>query len=401
MENGRIGTAAGLWEHRRLFVCGDGQTLTITERLLLPEEWLLVQFDRNRYNVGQGKMNVEWRVAMGYENEPTIKDVAAAAGVSIATVSRVLNKQPGYGAKTEARVLEAIEKTGYQRNEIARNLKMKRSDTIAVLVPEITGGFSTKIMSGIHEASMEQDYAVMLCNVGADGVACRRYINLLRERQVGGILACSIPPQSGADGLLYESGIPCVLINSMSFRYPLPYIKIDDFQAMYQATSYLIQRGHTRIGILSGKQEDMIAGRPRMEGYRQALNANGIGSREEWEQCISDFGFQAGRKGAGELLDRAKELTGIVACSDEVAAAVLSVAAERHIRVPDDLSVIGFDDSEIASMTEPTLTTVSQPFREMGHSAIGMLFRQIERHKAGNNRIVPTEIVERRSTKER
>lgn len=330
--------------------------------------------------------------------KPTIRDVAEEAGISVATVSRVLNNKPGYGPETGERVQQAIEKLGYQRNEIARNLKISKTNTIAIVVPTTTDSFFTKLIRGILKAARTYNYAVLLCDIGVNGKYSEEDIRMLAERQISGIIVCSISPKLGVDKLLNQLGIPAVFVNSISYNYKFPYIKIDDFQAMYSATSFLIGQGHREIAMISGAPDDVIAGRPRIEGYRHALREHHLPVREELEVVADNFSYEHGAEAFETLLQRGVSFTGLVTCSDEVAAAALTSAHRHGIRIPQNLSVVGFDGTATALLTMPQLTTVSQPFEEMGYSAIQMLLSEKKNSDSQNGRILQTKIEVRGST---
>lgn len=331
--------------------------------------------------------------------KPTIRDVAEEAGISVATVSRVLNNKSGYGPETKERVQQAIEKLGYQRNEIARNLKISKTNTIAVIVPTTTDSFFTKLIRGILKAARAYNYAVLLCDIGVNGKYSENDIRMLAERQISGIIACSIPPKLGVDQLMHQLRIPAVFVNSISYNYKFPYIKIDDFQAMYSATSFLIDQGHRDIAIISGALDDVIAGWPRREGYRHALREHQLPVREELEVVADDFSYAYGADAFDELLQRNVSFTGLVTCSDEVAAAVLAAAPHYDIHIPENLSVVGFDGTATALLTMPQLTTVSQPFEEMGYSAFKMLLSEKKSDNNQNGKILQTKLEVRGSTR--
>lgn len=331
-------------------------------------------------------------------NNPTIKDVAEKANVSVATVSRVLNNLPGFSSYTEKRVREAIDSLGYQYNAVARNLKMKKTNIIAVLIPQVETTFYVKILNGIEDAAQNQGYNIMVCHVGISGNRTQEYIKMLLERQVDGIIGCSLPPNEKIDTMMTECGIPCVLVSTLSTRYSIPYIRVDDRKASYAATTYLIENGHRKIAMLAGSQDDVVAGVLRLEGYCKALEDHGIPLNEHLIH-YTRFSYETGLEAAKELLASGEDFTGIVACCDEVAVAAISVAYKAGKKVPDDFSIIGYDNTKTAEMAIPPLTTVSQPLYSMGQQAFEMLRLKIERGKQPTNTILPFEIIERDSVK--
>ena len=330
----------------------------------------------------------------------TIRDVAKEAEVSVATVSRVLNGQSGFSAKTQQRVWDTIKTLGYERTETEHGKKEKQVPrALGLIVPQVNEYFCGSLMRSVEDAARKRGYVVILCNAGADAVYGDTFVRLLKLQQIAGIIACSIPPDSPLIQTIWEAGIPCVLIDSVSYEYPFPYVKIDDFQGMYAATKFLLDRGHRRIAILSGKLKDPVAGFPRMEGYRQALREEGLASDPKLEAFAGNFSYQSGQKGFEELVSRKAEFTGLVVCSDVVAAAAINAAAKCGIRVPQDLSVVGFDDSKIASLLTPPLTSVAQPYEQMGETAVHILVRVIEQGVQVESRVFPVQVVERETTR--
>lgn len=330
--------------------------------------------------------------------KPTIKDVAKKANVSVATVSRVLNNLSGYSNKTKQTVLKAMEELEYQPNAIARGLINKRTQTIGVLVPSVSSSFFSGILHGIEHYANQSNYSVMVCNTDHDGVRTLTYLQVLREKQVDGIILVSDQMRDDYYRTLKSMGTPVVMVSSVSQRYSVPYVKVDDKQAAYQATEYLIRKGHRNIAMIAGTKDDPIAGKTRVEGYLNALDNNGIPHLPE-RLVYGDFRYQSGRAGFEQLLRTAPDITAIFAASDEMAMGILSVAAERGISIPDQLSVIGYDNLKLAEMAIPPLTTVAQPLFEMGASGTEKLIALIENQEIAGGTIMQHEIVERKTVR--
>ena len=204
----------------------------------------------------------------------TVRDIAKAAGVSVATVSRVLNSLSGFSPETERLVQETAGRMGYRIPE--RKAQSRETEAIALVIPAVNEYFSGSLTRSVENAARKRGYVVILCNAGCDAMYGEEFVGLLKKKLVKGIVACSIPPDSALLRVIWEAKLPCVLIDSVSYEYTFPYVKIDDFQGMYAATKFLLDCGHRRIAILSGAMEDQVAGGPRMEGYRQALRDAGI-----------------------------------------------------------------------------------------------------------------------------
>ncbi|MDR9856257.1 substrate-binding domain-containing protein [Paenibacillus sp. VCA1] len=331
-------------------------------------------------------------------NPPTIKDVAKAAGVSVATVSRVLHNLAGYSDKTKQKVLAAVEELGYQPNAIARGLVNKRTQTIGVLFPDVSSGFSSDLLRGIEDVANDKGFSVIVCNTAEDGKRTMKYLQVLREKQVDGIVFTSEFLKEEYYEAIKAMGVPVVLVSTQSQKHVIPFVKVDDRQAAYQATDYLIQKGHRQIAMIGGTKTDKIAGIPRLEGYRQALEDNGIGFAES-RVAYGDFALDSGRRAMEELLAVAPPFTAVFAASDEMAIGAMGLALERGIRVPEDISVIGYDDLSIARMIFPPLTTIHQPLTEMGRLASDMLISLIEGTGQVSSRIVSHRLVERQTVR--
>lgn len=330
---------------------------------------------------------------------PTIKDVAKKANVSIATVSRILNDLPGYSKSTKEKVLKAIEELGYQPNAVARGLVSKRTKTIGVLFPNVSSMFSSEILNGIEDTAHELDHSVIISNTDSNGVRTMKYLQVLKEKRVDGIIFTSEILKKEYYDVLVEMNIPIVLVSTASYRYPLPYLKVDDKHAAYSATEYLINNGHRKISMISGTKDDPVAGVPRVEGYKQALQDYGIPFEENRIAYGTDFGFKTGKECMEQLLSGASDSTAIFAASDEIAIGALSIAYERGIKIPDELSIIGYDNLKIAEMSVPPLTTVAQPLYEMGKTAAKMLLKMIRTGKKEESRIISHKIIERQTVK--
>ncbi|MCD2345641.1 LacI family DNA-binding transcriptional regulator [Clostridium guangxiense] len=336
------------------------------------------------------------------ENEnvkrPTIKDVAKIAGVSVATVSRIINGLDGYSEETRLNVMKTVNELGYRRNAVAAHLKIKETHAIGVLMPRIDTGFYTEILNGIEDAAHKNNYSVIICNTGNSGIRTMEYLNVLCERQVDGIIVCSMSPTEDFDKEILETRIPSILVSTLSYRCALPYVRVDDYQASYAAASYLIKNGHKKVAMLSGPLSDPIAGIQRINGYKQALIDNQLDINENIIK-YSKFNFEAGKLAMRELLEEHDKFTAIFAACDTLAVAALSVAYENGISIPDDISVIGYDNTKEASMCIPPLTTLAQPLSEMGKKAFNMIIKKISTKSEVESIIMPYKIIERSTVK--
>jgi LacI family transcriptional regulator len=329
----------------------------------------------------------------------TIKDVAKKANVSIATVSRVLNNQGGYSPATKEKVLSAIRELGYQPNALARGLINKRTETIGILFPELSNMFTAKIFRGVENVVHERGASVIVCNTASNGERTMKYLQLLHEKRIDGIIFVSEVLKKEYYEAVSSMNIPVILVATETYHYQLPYVKVNDRHAAYTAVEYLINKGHRKIGMISGNKHDPIAGQPRIEGYREALMSNNIPVNENYIVSAKGFSFKDGFENLPRLLHAAPDITAIFAASDEMAMGIISAAYNLGIKIPDDLSVIGYDNLPLGEMSIPPLTTVEQPLEEMGEMAANMLFTMMETGKIMESRIMPHKIIERASVK--
>ncbi|WP_245575906.1 LacI family DNA-binding transcriptional regulator [Alicyclobacillus contaminans] len=307
----------------------------------------------------------------------TIRDVAERAGVSPATVSRVLNKPEMVEEETKERVREAMDALNFQPNALARGLSTQRFDTIGLVVPGITDLFFNELYRGIHEASRAHGLKVLLFDSQHSRHQALEGFTFLHQHQVNGIIFTSKLVTEDFDPVLERIGIPVALVLTQSQgRVKLPAFKVDDVRAVFDSVSYLVARGHRRIGMIAGQHEDDITGSLRLEGFLQAHRFYQLPVLEGQVQ-YGDYRFAGGYQAMMRMLEHMESLrlTAICAASDEMALGAMRCLYDQGYRVPQDLSVIGFDDLSIAQMVTPTLTTVRQPFAEIGARAVEWLVR--------------------------
>lgn len=329
----------------------------------------------------------------------TIKDVAKLVNVSIATVSRVLNGQGGYSKETEEKVLKAIKELGYQPNALARGLINNKSNTVAILFPEVSSQFSAKILRGVEEAVHDLGSSVIVCNTASQGQRTMKYLQLLSEKRIDGILFVSELITEEYFNKLETMKVPVVLIATESYQYSLPFVKVNDNHAAFTATDYLINNGHTKIGMISGNKEDVIAGQTRVAGFKQALLNKDLSVNENHIVYAKGFSFEDGVKQLPLLLQQSPDLTAVFAASDEIAMGAMSAAYKMGIKIPEELSIIGYDNLPIAEMCIPPLTTIAQPLEKMGTVASNMLFSMMKSGETVESRIIPHKVIERESVR--
>ncbi len=325
----------------------------------------------------------------------TIKDVARHANVSVATVSRILNGQSGYAEETKRTVMAVVNQLGYTPNALARGLVKKSSSTFGILLPSLTSSFMFALLDGVVNAASQKNYSAIICHTGENGKNTVNYLNVLSEQRVGGVIFASEPIKDEYLAQVFAMKVPVVLVSTACEHQRIPYIKVDDKSAAYHATTYLLERGHRNIGMISGTKDDPVAGILRVNGYHQALKDAGIVVSEK-HLAYGDFGYRSGIKGMQTLLREFPDITAVFAASDEMAVGALTYAYQQGINVPDQLSVIGYDDTPLAEMAIPPLTTVHQPIYDMGERAVDML---LGGKNVGESIIMPFHLVERDSVK--
>lgn len=325
-----------------------------------------------------------------------IEDVAAVAGVSIKTVSRVLNNEPNVRAETAARVRAAVQQLGYRPNLSARSLAAQRSYALALVYNNPSRNYLMEIQNGMLEACHAQHYNLILGPVGA-GQRSRPDLEALFEnsRPDGVVLIPPLTDDPVVLAYLEHNGIPfsCIAPRNPDGRIG---VRMDETTAVVELIGRLVAQGHRRIGhILAPRGHG--ARQWRQAGYRKALRAAGI----DYNPALvvkGQFSFESGIAAANALLDLDTPPTAIFAANDDMAAAVYRVAGQRGLRIPRDLSVCGFDDTPIAGHIYPALTTVRQPTSQMGRLATEQLIDHLRAHDAGQMITVEHAVLEREST---
>jgi LacI family transcriptional regulator, repressor for deo operon, udp, cdd, tsx, nupC, and nupG len=329
----------------------------------------------------------------------TIQDVAGQAGVSVATVSRVLNASPRVSPEARARVLEAIERLDYRPNLLGRNLRRTETRMVLVLLPTIANPFYARIVHGIEETAQHAGYNVLLCNTGSDKDRERLYLGMLSQRLADA--AILMAPVLGVDEMesLCRSH-PLVQCCEYLEGAAVSHVTIDNRAAARDAVRHLALLGRRRIGMLSCRNR-FVSTRDRLDGYKDALLEAGI-PYDESLVAYGDYGFASGRRAAATLFGRpaGERPTAVFAICDLMAIGALRAAHETGLSVPGDVAVAGFDNIIYSSMTEPQITTVAQPQVELGRTAMEILLRQLRGESvAPENIVIAHELLVRGSTK--
>lgn len=312
-----------------------------------------------------------WRTARGIR----IADVARIAGVSTATVSRVLADPNKVRQKTRDLVLEAVRRSGYTPNSVARNLRKRRTMTALVVVPNLANPVFAQILRGIDDELTQSGYGLVIGNLDNCAEREARYAELALSRQVDGVILMNGRIPDSGKRTMREAGIPIVAMCAAIDDPAIPNVVVQDREASRAAVEHLVALGHRRLGYIGGPRGNVIAAE-RLRGFREGLSEAGLseGGFVHWE---GRFVFSAGAAAAEAFLTLKDRPTAIYASCDESAIGFIKAVRAAGLRVPEDVSVIGFDGIEFADYVEPTLTTFRQPLHDLGRRGAGVLLKMI------------------------
>lgn len=328
----------------------------------------------------------------------TIYDVAREANVSMATVSRVVNKNTNVKPTTRKKVLATIERLGYRPNAVARGLASKKTTTIGAIIPDISSIFFSELARGIEDIATMYDYNIILSNSDQDKNKEINLINTMLEKQVDGILFMggNITPEHVEE--FSSASVPVVLAATYDDSDEIPSVNIDYEKAAYEATKMLINKGHKHLAIITG-HEDIKLNVFKYEGYLRALKESSIPIKDEFI-IKNSYSYDAGIAGSKQLLALDEKPTAIFTISDEMALGAIHGAQDEGYNVPDDIAVVGFNNTRLATMVRPTLSTVIQPMYDIGAVAMRLLTKYMKNEEVTEAKVIlPHRIVERNSTK--
>ncbi|MBT0087650.1 substrate-binding domain-containing protein [Vibrio alginolyticus] len=330
----------------------------------------------------------------------TMKDIAKLAGVSTSTVSHVINKTRFVSEEISERVNNAAKELNYYApSALARSLKVNRTKTIGMLVTTSTNPFFGEVVKGVERSCYQKGYSLILCNTEGDNERMRQSINTLLQKRVDGlILMCSSLEGERIDVFERYPDIPVVVMDWGPMLFTSDKIQDNSLRGGYLAAKYLIDCGHTEIGCITGpliKHQAQI----RYEGYKRAMNEAGLEFNANWI-IESDFECDGGYQAFKKMAQRGALPSSIFVSNDMMAMGVINAANELGIKVPDDLSIIGYDDIHIAKFMSPSLTTIHQPKYRLGKAAVETLVRKLD-EKSTEAQVVQLEptLVERKSVK--
>ena len=335
-----------------------------------------------------------------HSGRPTLEEVAVRAGVGRGTVSRVINGSPRVSDRAKTAVEAAIAELGYVPNLAARALAGNRTDAIALVIPEpetrlFAEPYFSDIIRGIGAGLADTDMQLLLTLI-RNPKERARFGQYLAAHRVDGVLLVSVHEDDSLPDLLEQLGMPAVLNGRRSDLETVSYVDADNVGGARAAAAHLIARGRRRVATITGPP-DMYVARCRLDGYRQAVRQAGLPVDEDLV-APGDFTEEGGRRAMRELLARRPDLDGVFAASDVMAAGARAVLREAGRVVPDDVALVGFEDSAIARHMDPGLTSVRQPTEEMGRTMARVLLEEIAERAAVRRQVVlPTELVQRES----
>lgn len=327
----------------------------------------------------------------------TIYDVAREAGVSMATVSRVVNNNPNVKPQTRKKVFEAIERLGYRPNAVARGLASKKTTTVGVVIPDISNSIFSEVARGIEDIANMYHYNIILCNADKKKEKEIRVINTLLEKQVDGLLFMGGTVTEDHIQAFRTSTVPIVLCGTRDDKDQFPSVDIDHEAAAYDAVKLLIGQGHSKIGMISGTLQDPANGYSRYQGYKKALEEAGLAVSEDLVR-IGNYRYESGYDVMKYFLQLSDRPSSIFAATDEMAIGAIHAIQDEGLRVPEDISVISVDNIRMASMVRPLLTTVAQPMYDIGAVSMRLLTKLMNKENVEMSKVLLShEIIKRKS----
>lgn len=331
---------------------------------------------------------------------PTIKDIARAANVSITTVSRALNGYSDVNENTRKKIIRISEELGYSPNMAARSLIIKKTKTIGLLLSGITrtsvkDNMAFEILCGMSDRAGELDYDLVLFSTTSQKQKMKSYKSLCLERGVDGVIIMGMRLDDPYLQEIVESSIPCVLIDIPLQGKNVGYVTTDNVQGAFKAVDYLLRKGHRHIGMINGHEQAAVSIN-RLEGYKQGLEKSKVPFREEYV-VDGSFSEQGGFEGAIKLLMRHPEITALFCASDLMAIGALQSLKTSGKNVPNDISIVGFDNIMMSAYCYPPITTINQNKYEMGYYSAQMLIDMLEGRNNQRQLTLQVELVERES----
>lgn len=329
----------------------------------------------------------------------TIYDVAREANVSMATVSRVVNGNPNVKPTTRKKVLEAIDRLGYRPNAVARGLASKKTTTVGVIIPDISSIFYSELARGIEDIATMYKYNIILSNSDQNLEKELHLLNTMLGKQVDGIVFMGGNITDEHVEEFKRSPVPIVLAASVEEQGETPSVAIDYEQAIYDAVKLFIDKGHRDIAFVSGPMQEPINRSKKLQGYKRALEEAAIPFNEQFV-AEGDYTYDSGMEALQSLMGLDRKPTAILSATDEMALGIIHAAQDQGMSIPDDLDIIGFDNTRLSLMVRPQLSTVVQPTYDIGAVAMRLLTKLMNKEPVEEHIVeLPHRIELRQSTK--
>lgn len=311
-----------------------------------------------------------------------IKQIAKKAGVSVATVSRVLNHPENVAPNTKEKVQKVMEEEGYKPNWFAQGLNFNKTKTIGLMIPHILNPANMEIVKGVEDVAHQKDFITFMCNTENNVDKEKKYLESLIHRKVDGVVLISSHLDRGTVENIYNQGVPVVMIGENNDKPNVPVVRIDCYEAAYKSIKYLIGTGHNEVAILYGKMPK-IENLRKVAGYKRALEEAGININPNYilETTNDIEGGYLGAQKYAQMKDRPQA---IFTTSDSIAFGVIDAMKDYNIKIPEQISVMGFDDIKMSNLIEPKLTTVVKPHHKLGAVGARLLFDIIESMRIGD-----------------
>lgn len=333
----------------------------------------------------------------------TIYDIAKLANVSVATVSRVINSTAPVKDSTRKKIEALIQQYQFQPNAMARSLLKKETGIIGIIVPDLTNPFYTEVLAGAEQEALTTGHTFLLTNSVGDYQKESQYLSIMREKRVDGMifLGGRINLKIGDEELDQEliqhaSTIPTVLVNGTVKGNALTRVATDEYTGTCMAVQHLIECGHKQIGFLGGELH-MSTTSTKLRAFKKTMREAGLEVREEWILTDS-FSIYSGRKQMEKLLQLADKPTAVMCVNDFVAIGAIKTAVDHELTIPDDMSIIGFDDIPLSHHFIPEITTVSQEANELGRTAIQVLQKLMNQEKVKKHTVIDPKLIVRKSS---
>ncbi len=331
---------------------------------------------------------------------PTIHDVAKRAGVGSITVSRVINNSGYFSPETRKRVEKAIAELGYVPNSLARSLRSRKTNSVALMVADITNPFFTTLARGVEDAANKAGYTVIFCNTDKSQAKEEEYINVLLQKRVDGLLLVPTQNSDHAIRRIQKHGTPVVVLDRQVPNINVDTVRCNSVQGAYDLTRYLLSLGHKEIAVISGKLGIATAD-DRVAGYRKALAEANIDLDEQYI-IRGELTPEGGYSMTTQAISLPQRPTALIATNNFITIGAMKALQEAGLGVPADIALVGFDDLPPAMVTFPFFTVISQPAYEMGTKAMELLLTRLEGEETDSYEevLLPTQLIVRRSSGE-